>query len=573
GMEIIANPQAGTISNTNGWTKISNEKAHIIILLNDNKFTLQALPEITVYEKQHYLITFNGWFDAEQGGNAVITGEQNYVKELNIYAQYTEQEVGVYTLNISPSNGVYGNNDPTSITLHTGETYTVKNIVRTGYIFKGWTHSGSGSFNEQTSIFTMGEGNATLTASWQAIKYTIKFNKNNENAVGEMLDQTFTYNIQLKLSQNLFTLVGATFKGWATQADSTVKVYDDEQNILNITEENDAIITLYAIWEPITISVKYDASTNGGSSTQTNITKEYGQSIDLTPQATKLNWNFVGWNIDENATQGLEELVAGDKDVTLYAIYSKTISVKFYQIDGTNETVSVTLYNKETEKEFETPEVAEQENKQVVGWTNSSLSTEKIFESSQTQTLSIQDNNNSYFAVYCYSVSLTFDANGGTGNMNIMQENAYLTANTNSQPIFTQASFELPSCEFEKEFHTFNGWIDLITAEKYNVNDEILLNEDATIYADWQMVIKNLSGEATLNETSIYGDEITATLIGADILLLANREQLEYQWFYATNKNLGFTRIEGAKSSSFKISGANYAKKYIKVEITYNIFT
>ena len=75
--------------------------------------------------------------------------------------------------------------------------------------------------------------------------------------------------------------------------------------------------------------VKYNA--NGGTSaTKTSATVNEGANIDLTPTATKSGYTFVGWNTNKDATTGLTTLKMGSSNVTVYAIYKKTITGTFY---------------------------------------------------------------------------------------------------------------------------------------------------------------------------------------------------------------------------------------------------
>ena len=70
--------------------------------------------------------------------------------------------------------------------------------------------------------------------------------------------------------------------------------------------------------------VTYDYSTNEGTSTTAE--NEYvneGESINLSYTATKEGYEFVGWNTNKDATEGLTELTMGTSDVTLYAIFKK----------------------------------------------------------------------------------------------------------------------------------------------------------------------------------------------------------------------------------------------------------
>ena len=75
-----------------------------------------------------------------------------------------------------------------------------------------------------------------------------------------------------------------------------------------------------------------------------------GNPIDLSPVAVKDGYEFVGWNTDPDATEGLISLTAGTKDVTLYAIYRTTKTVTYHTFDANdNYTQDVYLYNNQTE--------------------------------------------------------------------------------------------------------------------------------------------------------------------------------------------------------------------------------
>lgn len=112
--------------------------------------------------------------------------------------------------------------------------------------------------------------------------------------------------------------------------------------------ENNAI---YIRVKPkVSHTVTYDYRANGGTSAiKSSDTVLEGAAADLTPTATKSGWEFVGWNTEQNAHEGLTTLTMGEEDVTLYAIYKKTLTASFYSGSaGSKETVSTSIYNKET---------------------------------------------------------------------------------------------------------------------------------------------------------------------------------------------------------------------------------
>lgn len=76
---------------------------------------------------------------------------------------------------------------------------------------------------------------------------------------GSVDDTDCTYDVSSTVSNNGFSKPGYTFKYWNTKADNTGKIVNPGDTILNWTTTNNAVITLYAIWEPINYGVNvYD---------------------------------------------------------------------------------------------------------------------------------------------------------------------------------------------------------------------------------------------------------------------------------------------------------------------------
>ena len=109
-------------------------------------------------------------------------------------------------------------------------------------------------------------------------------------------------------------------------------------------------------------TVTYNYSENEGTSAdvQSMAVKE-GESIDLTKKATKNGYDFVGWNTNANAHEGLTTLKMGSSNVTLYAIYKKDITATFNYWNGSvtaSSKVDATLYNKETSVQIKAPSLS-----------------------------------------------------------------------------------------------------------------------------------------------------------------------------------------------------------------------
>lgn len=85
-----------------------------------------------------------------------------------------------------------------------------------------------------------------IRVTYSANSYTIRFNGNGSTD-GSMDNQQFTYGTAQNLTANAFSKPGYMFSGWAT-SNTGDKVYDDEQNVNNLTTTNNETIDLYAVW-------------------------------------------------------------------------------------------------------------------------------------------------------------------------------------------------------------------------------------------------------------------------------------------------------------------------------------
>ena len=149
--------------------------------------------------------------------------------------------------------------------------------------------------------------------------YTVKYNANGGS--GAPSSQTKWYGKDLTLSSTKPTRAGYTFKGWLDR-DADATLYAGGVYTPN------ASVTLYAIWEANTYTVKYNA--NGGSGAPSSQTKTYGVALTLSStKPTRSNYTFKGWGTSAKATT--VAYAAGDPytanaAVTLYAIW--TLSYK-----------------------------------------------------------------------------------------------------------------------------------------------------------------------------------------------------------------------------------------------------
>ncbi|MCD7825879.1 MAG: InlB B-repeat-containing protein, partial [Clostridiaceae bacterium] len=161
-----------------------------------------------------------------------------------------------------------------TMTYDTAEKLTANAYTRTGYTFQGWTTASSSSavtYADQESVVNLSSKSGDtvrLYAVWKANSYTVKYNANGGS--GTMLDMAMTYDTAATLTANAFSRKGYTFQGWSTKADATEATYTDQASVKNLSSTSDDVVTLYAVWDANTYTVKYNA--NGGSGSMSNKT-------------------------------------------------------------------------------------------------------------------------------------------------------------------------------------------------------------------------------------------------------------------------------------------------------------
>ena len=244
--------------------------------------------------------------------------------------------------------------------------------TRTGYQFVGWsknknasTESISGRSNR---IFTGGDdtlyqaddtvtfnGNdVTLYAIWKANTYTVKYN--GMGADGSMTESAHSYGTAKALENNGFTKTGYNFIGWALSEGGT-PVFADGDEVLNLTADNGAEVTLYAVWETMKTVITFDAAGGGGGSASYLV--EYGQTLPMSGIMAPVysGYTFAGYFTEENGagTPYFDATMrpVGDaanvwtetaQKLTLYAYWIPTTETLEKSVDEVQENLETATY-------------------------------------------------------------------------------------------------------------------------------------------------------------------------------------------------------------------------------------
>ena len=415
--------------------------------------------------------------------------------------------------------------DQSGFTYDVPASLRANGFTRTGYTFVGWNTQSDGSgitYADRESVknlTSVSGGTVTLYAKWTANTYTIVFNANGGS--GTMNSITATYDQYAQLPANVFTKEGYTFKGWATNDEANLVVYQDKASITM----GDGRIDLYAVWEINKYTVKYVYRNANGVSTTKEVKLDYNTAASTvtnnaptTPTAYTVDkvYTFSKWDKTFATVTG---------DVTYTAQYSESVRQytvtwnvnggKFSDNTTASKTTSVN-YNASPSSGAPTgltKAQTEQYSYTFKGWATSAngsvvdLSTQKITK------------NTTYFAIYTKTIrsyTITFNPTGGTfkngTTVDYVVEKNYGTTNS---------EIGVPG-NMTKTGYTFAGWgTELSGGTVYKPTDIPSVTSDVTYYAQWtvneytyNIEYKSSSGKS-LGSTTVTGTFGTITTVTA----------------------------------------------------------
>ena len=199
--------------------------------------------------------TFNGWYTEETGGTRIVnTTTVNLTGDQILYAQWTKGSTAANCTIKLNANG--GKVTPASISVAKNSTYfdQLPTPERTGYTFKGWYTTKTGSTKITAS--TKATVSRTIYAQWTedaGETYTVTFNPTGGRVHQreKLVTSGDTYQALPTPSRD-----GYHFAGWYTSQAGGVKI--TEQTRVTLTGGQ----TLYAHWTTSPVTVKSMESGN-----------------------------------------------------------------------------------------------------------------------------------------------------------------------------------------------------------------------------------------------------------------------------------------------------------------------
>lgn len=304
----------------------------------------------------------------------------------------------------------------------------------------------------------------------------------------------------------------------------------DGKTVTTYTSNGNTTINLY--YKRVSHKVTYDVATHKGnwpdkSNQNKVITLLYGQSIDLNSyKGMKDNWEFSGWNTSMTAIEPLKQLTMGTQDVTVYAIYCRTLTATFIDAAGVRKE-STTIYNTTTSGTVNVPSERSCTWDNVtdvksVGWNDSPTEHEnKITESKMTLTADC-----TYYGIYSAMAKISYDVTSGSDVIIDPYEIMIYKNAANMDKTFGEKIKLAAAVKHTKEKP---GYIDRyeqiswaensIDGKQYVPESEYNLTQNTVMYAIWKGEYEAISykihfdpngGTGTMDDVVAYYDQAQA---------------------------------------------------------------
>ncbi len=335
-------------------------------------------------------------------------------------------------------------------------------------------------------------------------------------------DETCTFDSTSNWTQTGYTFTG----GWGNSTSCT----STTRNFTNPLADR-----YYACKSPITRTVTFKTG-NTTMGTQSivydtpNTLKLESTMSDKRPVSSSYGWSFAGW-ATATSTTGTPTIVYTDgddisnltSDLVLYAVYVRDAKFTYYTNVAINAiTDKVSQYYRNTSTTAAAVTSVTYTNSLVsgskgwspIGWKLNSTTANSSGNISTSTTLFTpsKDANAQYSAIYKRTVSLQYDANGGTGSMSTNQTaTQYLNATGGAG---TVVQFTLADCGFSNAGLEFVAWRH--ADNEYNEGDNVAFSgygnwsssNVITVYAVWN----NGQFEFSLNPNNATSTNDTRTL-------------------------------------------------------------
>lgn len=273
---------------------------------------------------------------------------------------------------------------------------------------------------------------------------------------------------------------------------------------------------------------------------------------------TKSGWTFVGWREDTSANSTvLTSKTMGSSNISLYAVFSQTVTNTFKSYNSTQTATGYKYYNNGNlvNATVTAPTGASYSGWTWRGWSSANdtgASSSPYF--SNGSSMSDCTANATYYGLYQQTITLSYNGNGSTsGSVSSHTGTRYY----NAYGTYSNPSFTLKSNGFSRTNYTFTSW-NLGAA-----GATITLSANTTAYAQW----KANSNPVYWYNGSSYGSgypsswTVTATDVQCD-----HAEDCEI--YYRTSINDLYANHHEPWSMSLQATGSTGGNQYMEIVVS-----
>ena len=231
-----------------------------------------------------------------------------------IFKAVWEPEAFAITYDLAGGQMAEGETNPTTYTIES-DAITLKNPVRAGYDFAGWTGTGLTEATMEVTIVKGSTGARSYTATWTIIPYSIEYDLAG-GALPEGKTNPATYNVESDaITLNNPVRTGYDFAGWTgtglTEATMEVTIAKGSTGDRSYT----------ATWTPTVYTLTYDLAGGQMAQGDTNPATYTIESDAITlKNPTREGYTFAGWIGTDLTAATMEVTIAkgstGDRSYT-----------------------------------------------------------------------------------------------------------------------------------------------------------------------------------------------------------------------------------------------------------------
>ena len=519
---------------------LSQNKNLVVIYCGNNKLTSIKLPN----QNENYTLEYLDVF-----ANELTTLDLHNLKGLT-FLSASDNLITNLDLSDNPlsaGNGFIANyNFIEKITLpNNGTSYPWKEFLKeqtypkdksVGYKVQWYLDEGKSMILDPNTETIKCEGQ-TLYAEYVPITYTVQFNSN--NGMAEAKTQKFEYGTAQKLLKNEFTKKDYYFAGWK---DEKGRIYNDESEVINLTDVDGKVLNLTAIWKEVDYTgQEYTINLHDGENLVT-VKGEYGNSVELPKnESSKVGYDFMGWNF-------------GSGDYGIFSDGGKVLMTHPDDLNGENNTLN--LYSVWKKQEFTVNFIDTQNSYKKTVQYNDNIAfpvdpTKEgyIFEGWVTESgekwdeqRSVTSNLNLYADYSPIKYSVSFDGNGA--------DNEDVMSSIKIEMDYSKQA-TLPTNMYEKASYTLDGWSTSQNGAVEFADEDVIYqltteeNKNITLYAVWEKVKSESTIDITtssLNKT--YDGKVVSNPV---VNKSGSTNTVKFTWYQMLNDN--WTMIESAPSN------------------------